>query len=178
MTNMNDAGTPRANKPAIALKRRNDAIKKYVFKLKKLEELLETNAIESIPKNMRPATFVAWIDETLGIERFSRNALYETDVEYTALHEKMEHLLERLAKKRQSKSKKESEISNLREQLKTAERRIQSYVDAYTAARAELQEKDKEIARLLLQLNRMKDYDQKVTPLRSVRRSHDDSDRH
>lgn len=180
MTNDPDVESQRANKankPAIALKRRNDAIKKFVFKLEKLEELLSTSAIESIPINMRPATFVAWEDEKLGIEKFSRNALYETAVEYTALHQKMRDLLERLAKKREKKFKKENEVDKLREQLRMAEKKIQAYVNDYTTVRNELEEKDKEIARLLLQLSRMKEYDRKITPLKSVRRTPADIER-
>jgi hypothetical protein len=156
-------------KPAIALRRREEAIRKFSFKLNKLEELLDLDKVDQVPQKMRPTNFVEWDDEELGVEKFSRNSLYETDEEYIVLIERMKLLLALLAKKRAAGSKKENQIKKLREQLEAAERKAQAFVNDYTAVRAKLDEAERKMEVLRLQVQRMKENRSKIVPLKSVK---------
>lgn len=158
-------------RPVIAIRRRENALAKFSFKITKIKELLKTGEIERIPVKMRPTTFVEWEDQELGVEKISRNSLYETDDAYTALHNEMRAVLAQLTDTRSGNIKKEKKTEKLNEKIKTLEARIQIYVNDYTEAKAELQQKDKELARLRAQLNRINEHEEKVKNLHQVKKS-------
>ena len=159
--------------PHVALQRRKAAIEKFDHKVKTLETLLEADTIENVPDNMRPTTFVEWEDEELGVLKFSRNALYETDEEYIKLHNRMKVVLAALAKKRSRPSKVENDATRLKDKTEVLERKLQAFVNDYAMVRSELEDKNKEIIRLRLELQRIRENGSSITRLRPVKKPSD-----
>lgn len=154
--------------PVIAVRRREEALEKFSYKIKKLEELLDAGNFDRLPKRLQPTTFIAWEDEELGIKKLSRNLLYGKTEQYAVLHLKLEYLLKAIAKAKNKGSKKEDNVKKLIERLETAERRAQTYVNDYSIVTAELSERIKEISRLEQQLGRVRETSRKITPLQAV----------
>jgi chromosome segregation ATPase len=159
------------SKPVIAVRRREAALAKFSFKIEKIKELLAGGDIQRIPSKMRPTTFVEWEDQELGVQKISRNSLYETDKEYTSLHIEMHAILARIVNVRTGNNKKEKVTEKLQDKINVLEARIQNYVNDYSEAKSELLKKDKEIARLRTQLIRARENEGKIKHLRSVMKS-------
>ena len=154
--------------PAIALLRRKEATAKFIHKIEVLEKLLTDGDYSRFPKRTSVSSFASWEDTDLHVNSISRSIIYDGTAEYAALHQRLEHLLKRIAHARAKVVKKTNIEAELRRRLEDAEDRAQSYVNQYSAAMADLAEARKQIEVLKAGLRRQIVAEAKVSPLRRV----------
>lgn len=155
----------RKSAPAIAFIRREKALGKFDLKLKVLSDLIEARDLDKVPSNLKPSTFVAWHDSVLGIEKISRNCLYEKSEDYVIRLEKMTALLGLLTKLRAGGSNKESKLRILTERITFLERQLAIYINEYSMVRAELVDKNTRIIDLSEKIKVLKQRGNKVVQL-------------
>lgn len=155
--------------PSVAIARREAALEKIRFKIDKLEELIDMGKLESIPEGMKASTFAAWEDGAIGVYRFSRNALYESDDRYLKLHSDMRVALQRLEKLRAKANKKEKRSTFLEDKVEVLEHRVRAIANDYSIVKAELDAATKVISRLKVELNRAREGGTSITHLKSVK---------
>ena len=155
--------------PAIALRRRQDATKKFTHKLATLERLLNEGSLGRFPKRASIASFAAWQDPELGVLPLSRSVIYDANDEYLRLREQMLRLLGLVEKAKNKAGKKGNIETELRLKLTLALERAQDYLNQYSNAKAELDDAYKEIERLNNRLRRKTVSEARITPLRNIR---------
>jgi len=155
--------------PAIALRRRQAALTAFRTKVEVLERLLAEGTLSQVPARASVAAFASWQDTELGLRSLSRSALYSDNEEYLVLRRRMEKLLERVAQRRAKGTRRENNDGILRQRLAEAEERAQSYVNDYSAVRAELLAVRSENERLREELQRLSGLASNVLPIRVVR---------
>lgn len=158
--------------PAVALRRRQAALAAYRAKLDVLERLLAEGDLSHFPARASVAAFASWQDAKLRLSPVSRSALYSSDAEYPELRGRLEHLLRRIAARRAKGTRRENLEQKLRQRLTEAEERAQSYVNQYSAVRAELIAVRAENVRLREKLQRLSGSRSNVVPLRALNPKH------
>ncbi|WP_374340410.1 hypothetical protein [Methyloversatilis sp.] len=144
--------------PAIAIRRREAAITAFRTKLEVLERLLSEGKLDSVPKRLSVTTFASWEDAELGVTALSRSVVYSEEAEYLQFRRSMEHLLDRVAQRRARGSRRDNAEDNLRQRLAEAEERAKSFVNQYSAVRAELLAVRAENVRLREKLQRLAEF--------------------
>ncbi|MFN9771066.1 MAG: hypothetical protein ACK54X_00340 [Burkholderiales bacterium] len=155
--------------PAIALRRREAALRTFRTKLDVLERLLTDDTLDRFPERASVSAFASWRDEALGVDALSRSALYADEAEYLELRRRMEHLLERVVQRRARGTRRANVEATLRQRLAEAEERAQSYVNQYSMVRAELLAVRAENTRLRQKLQRFTEGSPNVVRLKAVR---------
>lgn len=155
--------------PVVAQRKQQSAKAKIEKKLSAIESILVSGQLDRLPNSMKPATFADWVDDELGIEKFSRNLLYSKKACYTKVRQDMDSLLGKVEAIRLKEPKKVNEGIELLKRVETAELRAQTFANDYQLVLAELHDRDDEIERLKLQLRRSRESNGKVTVLRAVK---------
>lgn len=151
--------------PAIAIRRREAAIAAFRTKLAVLELLLSERKLDSVPKRLSVTAFASWKDAELGVTALSRSVIYSDEAEYLELRRIMEHLLDQVAQRRARGTRRENAEENLRRRLAEAEERAKSFVNQYSAVRAELLAVRAENVRLREKLQRLAEHAPNVVAL-------------
>lgn len=159
--------------PPVAIFKREAALEKFRFKIDKLNELIDLGELELIPESMKPTTFAAWEHGEIGVYRFSRNALYESDDRYLKLHSDMRVVLQRLEKLRTKANKKEKRSTHLADKVESLEHRVRTMVNDYSIVKAELDAATKVISRLKVELKRARDDSNSIIHLKSIKNRKD-----
>jgi chromosome segregation ATPase len=139
----------------VALRRRQEVLSAFRWKLETLERLLADDNLSRYPARASISAFASWEDADFRVAALSRAALYSNDAEYPELRRRMEQLLSRVTQRRAKGTRKQNLLGALRQQLIVAEERAESYANQYSTARAELLAVRAENARLQEKLKRL-----------------------
>lgn len=151
--------------PAIAVRRREATLTAFRTKLEILERLLTDGELHKAPSRLSIAAFTSWEDAELGVVALSRSVVYSGDSEYIELRRNMEHLLERVAQRKARSNRRQNVEESLKRRLAEVEERAQSFVNQYSAARAELLAVREENVRLREKLQRLSELAPNVVTL-------------
>jgi hypothetical protein len=162
--------------PAIAIRRHEAALAAFRNKIAVLERLLTDCKLEKAPARLSVSAFTAWEDAELGIIALSRSVVYSNDAVYIELRKNMEHLLERVAQRKVRSNRRQNSEEVLKRRLADVEESAQSFVNQYSAARAELLEVRQDNVRLREKLKRLSEFTPNVVALVPRARELDTSD--